>query len=593
MNNENVVQSKRSRGRPKKNISYANMAKIPAFSRPTNVTAKRKTVESTSDDIEILEPNGLESAQIKKPKSDDFSNNLQPKRIQPQRAARFTESYGGTTSPDVVVISDDEQREGSESESDSDCSPIPSPVTKMKSKEELEEWELTIQRLKKQLCDEEMKLVLLRKLKESQKTKESKPEVNGSSSPSIIGHLPHKNLSVSQKSGLQIQPLPSKHLVSNNKYLSKKDIKLEPHPSSHSSQYMNGPQKSATSLGSNQQVVKAETSSTSAPVPSNSLQNLSSNPLHQYPLLKNLSNQITVTPVPPPPQPSNTSSRQEEKVDPETIHQRQAAAKLALRKQLEKTLLQIPLPKPPPLKINFFPNANSIEFLCLLGLDFVVDFLTKSKTNPVQKEPLVCAQCSTDFTCAWKWKEVDKNGKKAYDVFCEACINSNIRKALKAQHTNNLKSAFLKALQQEKEIDRLSQTMTKSHSSPKEPRPSSRLPIPSPAHQAHNSSAFSVPKVGSSMQYIPKSTPGMNHAALAQVKLNPQFQSLLQVQAQHLLATGVPLHPNVLSLSSFVPPSSHQNRGKSSTGQNDVRRQYRPDRVQSPSIPQAPSTWKA
>lgn len=266
---------------------------------------------------------------------------------------------------------------------------------------------------------------------------------------------------------------------------------------------------------------------------------------------------------------------------------------MQLRKQLEKTLLQIPLPKPPPLKINFFPNANSVEFLCLLGLDYVVDFLTKAKRDPPRDKPLCCAQCSTDFTCAWKWKEIDKNGEKVYNVFCEACINSNIRKALKAQHTNNLKSAFLKALQQEKEIDRLSQTIPKSHSSTREPpRQNSCLPVPAPAHQAHNSSLYSLQKSGTTLTYIPKPSSAMNHTNLGQVgKLNPQFQSLLQAQAQHLLASGVPLHPNVLSLTSFVPPSSHHNQGKSSTGQHDYRRQYQSDRLQPPSLP--PSTWKA
>lgn len=292
----------------------------------------------------------------------------------------------------------------------------------------------------------------------------------------------------------------------------------------------------------------------------------------------------------------------EEKIDPETIYQRQAAAKLALRKQLEKQLLQIPLPKAPPMKLNFFPNANSIEFLCLLGLDCVVDFLTKTKRNPPRDKPLCCAQCSTDFTCSWKWKEIDKNGEKVYNVFCEACINSNIRKALKAQHTNSLKAAFLKALQQEKEIDRLSQTLSsKSHSSTREPQPrqNSRLPVPAPAHQApahqaHNSSAWSLSKAGTTLTYIPKPTSSMNHAGLGQVgKLNPQFQSLLQAQAQHLLASGVPLHPNVLSLTSFVPPNTHHNQGKSTTGQHDFRRQYRPDRTQSPSVPPASSSWKS
>lgn len=57
-------------------------------------------------------------------------------------------------------------------------------------------------------------------------------------------------------------------------------------------------------------------------------------------------------------------------------------------------------------------------------------------------EPFVCAQCRTDFTPHWKQ---EKNGK----ILCEQCMTSNQKKALKAEHTNRLKNAFVKALQQE------------------------------------------------------------------------------------------------------------------------------------------------
>jgi len=93
----------------------------------------------------------------------------------------------------------------------------------------------------------------------------------------------------------------------------------------------------------------------------------------------------------------------------ETPAQRQAAAKLALRKQLEKTLLQIPPPKPPPPEMNFIPNPNNMEFLALIGLEFVVDYITKdAKTIPKYPDAVVCNQCKTDFSSMWK---IDK-GKK-------------------------------------------------------------------------------------------------------------------------------------------------------------------------------------
>ncbi|NXO19586.1 P66B protein, partial [Cisticola juncidis] len=57
-------------------------------------------------------------------------------------------------------------------------------------------------------------------------------------------------------------------------------------------------------------------------------------------------------------------------------------------------------------------------------------------------EPFVCAQCRTDFTPHWKQ---EKGGR----ILCEQCQTSNQKKALKAEHTNRLKNAFVKALQQE------------------------------------------------------------------------------------------------------------------------------------------------
>lgn len=62
------------------------------------------------------------------------------------------------------------------------------------------------------------------------------------------------------------------------------------------------------------------------------------------------------------------------------------------------------------------------------------------------KEPFTCAQCKTDFTSRWR-KE------KAGTILCDQCMSSNQKKALKAEHTSRLKAAFVKALQQEQEIE--------------------------------------------------------------------------------------------------------------------------------------------
>lgn len=55
----------------------------------------------------------------------------------------------------------------------------------------------------------------------------------------------------------------------------------------------------------------------------------------------------------------------------------------------------------------------------------------------------MCAQCKTDFTCRWR------EGEEAVPSWCENCMASNQKKALKVEHTSRLKAAFVKALQQE------------------------------------------------------------------------------------------------------------------------------------------------
>ncbi|NXK43257.1 P66A protein, partial [Piprites chloris] len=62
---------------------------------------------------------------------------------------------------------------------------------------------------------------------------------------------------------------------------------------------------------------------------------------------------------------------------------RQAAAKLALRKQLEKTLLEIPPPKPPAPEMNFLPSAANNEFIYLVGLEEVVQNLLETQDLPL------------------------------------------------------------------------------------------------------------------------------------------------------------------------------------------------------------------
>ncbi|XP_076816075.1 uncharacterized protein LOC143461986 isoform X2 [Clavelina lepadiformis] len=146
----------------------------------------------------------------------------------------------------------------------------------------------------------------------------------------------------------------------------------------------------------------------------------------------------------------------------QSFKQQQASAKLALRKQLEKTLLEIPPPKPPPPEINFLPSAASAEFICLVGLEEVVSKIQEAKQSKEDDDevlpPFVCVQCDKDFSPLWK---VNHEGNQ---VMCLQCVMTNQKKALKAEHTNRLKTAFVKALQQEQEIE---QKIAKQQSSEK------------------------------------------------------------------------------------------------------------------------------
>ncbi|XP_004705292.1 transcriptional repressor p66-alpha [Echinops telfairi] len=132
---------------------------------------------------------------------------------------------------------------------------------------------------------------------------------------------------------------------------------------------------------------------------------------------------------------------------------RQAAAKLALRKQLEKTLLEIPPPKPPAPEMSFLPSAANNEFIYLVGLEEVVQNLLETQAGKVSaaaallsREPYLCTQCKTDFTCRWR---EEKGGA----IMCETCMTSSQKRALKVEHTSRLKAAFVKALQQEQEME--------------------------------------------------------------------------------------------------------------------------------------------
>lgn len=80
--------------------------------------------------------------------------------------------------------------------------------------------------------------------------------------------------------------------------------------------------------------------------------------------------------------------------------------------------LQIPPPKPPPPEMHFIPNPSNTEFIYLVGLEHVVDFLTKETKMPLPPQPFACSQCQSDFTPVWKWEISKKNKGKSSKKYC-------------------------------------------------------------------------------------------------------------------------------------------------------------------------------
>jgi len=75
-------------------------------------------------------------------------------------------------------------------------------------------------------------------------------------------------------------------------------------------------------------------------------------------------------------------------------------------------MLQIPPPKPPPPEMHFIPNPSNTDFVYLLGLETVVDYLTVNKKANAVAAPFRCAQCKIDFTPVWKWEKQSKLTRK-------------------------------------------------------------------------------------------------------------------------------------------------------------------------------------
>ncbi|XP_042527112.1 transcriptional repressor p66-alpha isoform X1 [Dipodomys spectabilis] len=375
-------------------------------------------------------------------------------------------------SPDVIVLSDNEQP----------CSPRVNGLAKLALKEtgteallksSPEGREQMIKQLKEELRLEEAKLVLLKKLRQSQIQKEAATQKPAGSAGSAVTTPPplvrgtqnipagKTSLQTSARVPGSVIPPP---LVRGGQQVSSKlgpqaspQVVMPPlvrgaqqihnirqHSATGPPPLLLAPRASVPSVQIQGQRIIQQGLIRVANVPNTSL--LVNIPQPTAASLKGTSGAAA--------QASSTPSSVASVVaSAESPASRQAAAKLALRKQLEKTLLEIPPPKPPAPEMTFLPSAANNEFIYLVGLEEVVHNLLETQagrlpvaTPVLSREPYTCAQCKTDFTCRWR---EEKGGA----VMCETCMTSNQKKALKVEHTSRLKAAFVKALQQEQEIE--------------------------------------------------------------------------------------------------------------------------------------------
>ncbi|XP_054031079.1 transcriptional repressor p66-alpha isoform X2 [Dryobates pubescens] len=470
-------------------------------------------------------------------------------------------------SPDVIVLSDNEP-----------SSPRMNGLTKLALKEtntealmksSPEERERMIKQLKEELRLEEAKLVLLKKLRQSQIQKETTAQKTSSTRlPGTV--IPPPLVRGGQQSSSKLGSQQSTQIVMPPLVRGAQQIhNIRQHSSTGPPPLLLAPRASVPSVQIQGQRIIQQGLIRVANVPNTSL--LVNIPQASPTSIKG----TTVTSA----QANATTTSAASINSTESPASRQAAAKLALRKQLEKTLLEIPPPKPPAPEMNFLPSAANNEFIYLVGLEEVVQNLleTQGKVSVAvsSREPYLCAQCKTDFTCRWR---EEKNGT----IMCETCMTSNQKKALKAEHTNRLKAAFVKALQQEQEIE---QRILQQAASPGQTKADSIV-------QHH-----SLKQSSSQMSRGPGAPRGVLHAFSQSPKLqNASAAGLGSRPGKHgerAVSKGSAAAWKKTPISTggalpFVNPSLAVHKSSSAV---DRQREYLLDMIPPRSIPQS-ATWK-
>ncbi|XP_070272625.1 transcriptional repressor p66-alpha isoform X4 [Myotis yumanensis] len=510
-------------------------------------------------------------------------------------------------SPDVIVLSDNEQPMSPR------VNGLPKEALQETSTEDLmksspEERERMIKQLKEELRLEEAKLVLLKKLRQSQIQKETttqkptgstgstvttppplvrgtqnipsgKPSLQTSSTRMPGSVIPPPLVRGGQQMSSKLGPQASSQVVMPPLVRGAQQIhNIRQHSSTGPPPLLLAPRASVPNVQIQGQRIIQQGLIRVANVPNTSL--LVNIPQPSPASLKG----TTVTSAQGNSTPTSVTSVVTSGDSPAS---RQAAAKLALRKQLEKTLLEIPPPKPPAPEMNFLPSAANNEFIYLVGLEEVVQNLLETQAGRMSaavvlsREPYMCAQCKTDFTCRWR---EEKGGA----IMCENCMASNQKKALKVEHTSRLKAAFVKALQQEQEIEqRLLQQGTAPVQAKAEPSTAPHPTLKQASSQLSRGSATTPRGVLHTFSQSPKLQNAASATALVSRTGKHSERAVSSGKGNATsnwkkapLSTGGAL--------AFVSPSLTVHKTSSAV---DRQREYLLDMIPPRSIPQS-ATWK-
>lgn len=366
--------------------------------------------------------------------------------------------------------------------------------------DDLQAKEKLIAHLRNELRQEEAKLLLLKKLHAAQNDVKGNSKLQKENvSEKSLTTAPQSNLKSSTqmppKKGLNLPPPPplkASTVLASSTFHPPRDVPGQPRLLPKGS---GGPQEPPSNTGATKFVGSAAQTLKEFAVHQQSMHQQSSQSKHGSSAIANLQNVVTcmanlIQPTPLYPQgrgsPVYSTPNQPAPLRPtpvraqnvsslpvssgyvsfqhhlpntnqQSVGGKQAAAKMALRKQLERTLLQIPPPKPPPPEWSFIPSLGSPDFMVLVGLEAVVNVMAEKESKksgvPLQEKvvnPKICSRCNTDFSPSWTKKQ-DSGFTEA--TVCEKCSTVNVKKELKAEHTARLKAAFLKALKQEQEIE--------------------------------------------------------------------------------------------------------------------------------------------